>query len=450
LIVLLAVPVLAGCAADSVNVEGVSGVKSGGGYVGARLPGLSHRREPACTVYVAPGGRLASAGRSAGAPTTLYAATRRVVPGSVVCLEAGTYDTSSNIILSRSGRSSAPVYYRNYGGTALLQYTGGSVSGGVLQTASGLNWGGAHDLVFEGLTIDGRDLIGGGIFVTHGSHHITIRDCVIQNTGATGIAVNASDYVTVDHNLIYHAGYNQGGSSGISLWYRGTTAVYGGRTAWYDRFPGFHNFIADNIVSGSYDNSSIHSDGNGIIVDGAGSIPPALVINNLVYENGGRGIEVYLNTGDIWVVNNTAYADGLDLKVGTGQAPEFMAANASNVHFVNDLAYGRENGTSYGTAYVYTNTASTVTWAASIGYNGSTLGVSTSQYRYANPLLTSAPAIPSTSAPWAQATPPWSIGDDFTLKTGSPAIAAGVDPTAVRGITNALAAGIRRYMSTTR
>jgi parallel beta-helix repeat protein len=347
-------------------------------------------------------------------------------------------------MLSRSGSPSAPVYYRNYGGTALLQYTGGSASGGVLQTASGSNWGGAHDIVIDGLTIDGADLIGGGIFVTHGSHNITIRNCVIRNTGATGIALNASDYVTAEHNLIYHTGYNQGWSSGISLWYGGSSPSYGGQTAWYDTTPGFHNFIADNIVSGAYDNSSYHSDGNGIIVDGSGSIPPALIINNLTYENGGRGIEVYHNSGDVWVVNNTAYADGLDLKVEGGQAPDFAATNASNVHFVNDLAYGRDNGA----AYTYEDYASTVDWLTSIGYNGSTSGVSTSQYRYANPLFRSALPIPSTSTPWDSATPPWSVGNDFVLQTGSPAIGTGINPMAATGMTGDLATGLQQYTGT--
>jgi Right handed beta helix region len=447
--------VLAGAlAAGSANAKRASIVRSTGDYVGAWRSGLSHPREPSCTVYVSPGGRSRFAGRRVGAPTTLLAATRRVVPGSVVCLEAGTYDTSSNIILSRSGRWSAPVYYRNYGGTALLRYTGGSLSGGVLQTASGAHWGGAHHIVIDGLTIDGGDLIGGGIFVTYGSHNITIRNCVILNTGATGIAVNASDRVTVDHNLIYHAGYNQGDSSGISLWYGGTTPVYGGRTAWHDRYPGFHNFIADNIVSGSYDNSINHSEGNGIVVDGMGSIPPALVINNLVYENGGRGISVYHNAGDIWVVNNTAYADGLDLKVGGGQAPEFLATSASNVHFVNDLAYGRQITGGYSTAYTYNNTSSTISWVTSIGYNGSTMGLSASvrrdprRYRYANPGFTSTPPVPATETPWTGATPPWSIGDAFALLPGSQALHAGVDPITVRGITRALASGLRAFVRT--
>jgi Right handed beta helix region len=280
-----------------------------------------------------------------------------------------------------------------------------------------------------------------------------VRNCVIRNTGATGIALNAVDYVTAERNLIYHTGYNQGWSSGISLWNGGSSPTYGGSTAWYDTTPGFHNFIVGNIVSGSYDNSGNHSDGDGIIVDGSGSIPPALIANNLVYENGGAGLEVYHNSGDMWVVNNTAYANGLDPQVSNGQSPDYVANYAGNVHLVNDLAYGRANGSSYSTAYLYNQAnGSTINWASSIGYNGTTISVpasitsNASDYRYANPLLTSPPPLPSGSTPWANATPPWSIGNDFTLQANSRAIATGTNPTT--GMNTAEAATAQRYLTT--
>jgi parallel beta-helix repeat protein len=414
--------------------------------------------EPACTIFVSPAGKGSSSGASATVPTSLSSGLAKAQAGSVVCLEAGTYGTTTNVFLTHSGTASAPITYRNYGGTALIQYRGTAAAyptGGVLETSSGTNWTGSHDLVIEGLKIDGGNWLGGGISVIRGSHNITIRDCVIQNTGAEGIELNAVDYVTVTDNEIYHVGYNQGWGSGISLWYGGasSTPTYGGASAWYDQRAGFHNYIVDNIVSGAYDNSSHHTDGNGIIVDGDGSIPPALIANNLVYENGGRGIEVYSTSGDVWVVNNTAYANGLDPKIAGGQAGDFFANDATSVHWVNDLAYGRQNGTTYTTAYTYFINASSVAWASSIGYDGSLLGVgaadsgTSSRYRYANPLFTAAPAIPSGSTPWASALPPWSVGGDFTLQPGSAAVDGGVDPASVAGMNSDLAAGLNGQMA---
>ena len=405
---------------------------------------------PACTIFVSPSG--GGNGSTSSSPEALSSALSQVGPGSVACLEAGTYNESSTLWISRSGTPAAPITYRNYGGVALVQYTGGATSSGVLETSSASNWGGTHDVVINGLTIDGGNEAGIGIATIQGSHNVTVTNCVIRNTGATGIAFNAGDYLVATHNEIFHTGYRNGWSSGISLWYGGDSATYGGSTAWYDTNAGFHNVIVDNIISGAYDNSSNHSDGNAIIVDGSGSIPPVLIADNLVYENGGRGIEDNANSGDVWIVNNTAYADGLDLQVGGGQAPDYGAYSATNVHFVNDLSYGRKNGSGYTSAYIYNNTSSTISWAGDMGYNGSTQGLSSSvtsnasQYNYGDPLFTSTPTIPSGSSPWASATPPWSIGNAFTLQSGSAAIGGGTNPTT--GMSGAEASSAQAYLAT--
>jgi hypothetical protein len=410
-----------------------------------------------CTIYASPSGSSHARGRRRLAPTNLSSALAAAVPGSKVCLEPGTYEVTSNVWLSHSGTRSAPIVYRSYGGEALIQYTSGPsdayLSGGVLETSSGSDWGGTHDIVIDGLTIDGEYEMGSGIAVIAGSHNVTIRNCGIVNTGQSGISLNATDYVTVVHNKIFHAGYNQGWSSGISLWDGGPSPVYGGRTAWYNRYAGFHNFIVDNIVSGSHDNSPNHTDGNGIIVDGSGSIPPALIANNLVYENGGGGIVVGYNSGSVWVVNNTAYANGLDPMVDGGRTPEYEALDAGHVHFVNDLAYGHATTATSPTGYTYAAHLSSIEWLTDLAYNGVTSALSTAvthhprRYRYADPRFIWAPPLPTESTPWAFALPPWDVGHDFKLRHGSPAIATGTDPVTALGMRGQLASGMRHYLS---
>src|SRR6185436_17519705 len=81
----------------------------------------------------------------------------------------------------------------------------------------------------------------------------------------------------------------------------------------------FHYVFTNNIISGEYDSSSYHSDGNGIIVDGGYSTqytPKVLIANNVVYANGGPCVVLYEQTGGHWVVNNTCYKNSLDLQVG--------------------------------------------------------------------------------------------------------------------------------------
>ena len=263
---------------------------------------------------------------------------------------------------------------------------------------------------------------------------------MIQNTGSAGIVFNAVDYVTAVGNRIYRAGYNQGWSAGITLWYGGNGGnVYGGTTAWYGDSKadlGFHNIFARNIISGTYDNSIDHSDGNGFLVDGSGDIPPALFVGNVAFQNGGRGFVNLGNTGSVWFVNNTSYMNGLDLAVGSGQAPEMMAQNTTDTHWVNNIAYGRKNTSPYATAYLYTNFSSTISWARQFAFNGQNMNVpssvtaDTNQYRYVDPRFRDRPLISAIAPPWTNALPPGSLGDRLALADGSPAIDVGFDRSA--------------------
>jgi hypothetical protein len=340
-----------------------------------------------------------------------------------------------------------PIVFTGYRSRPLIEYTGrGQHWGGVLQTSNCRPWCASHDIVIEHLRIYGRDLMESGVFEGLGAYGVAVVDCVISHTGSSGIALNAIDYAYVAHNRIYHAGYGRGWSSGISLWYGGgSSAVYGGAAAAINGQPGFHNFIIGNVISGSYDNSYHHTDGNGIIVDGTGSIPPVLIANNLVYENGGSGVAVGRTSGPVWVVNNTGYANGLDRRVSGGYAADFLAADASSVHFVNNVAYGRRHGVSY----TYNNTHSSISWSHNLGYDGITSGVPRSitsnrrYYRYANPRFVSVPAVPSGPSPWARATPPWRLGRAFHLRRRSAARGSGIVPSRAPGITAQLAFGLR-------
>jgi hypothetical protein len=379
---------------------------------------------------------------------------RDVQPGAVVCLEPGVYLTRSNVALSQSGRPSAPITLTGDGGSATIKYIGAPMGGGVVQTTFCTPWCASHDLVIENLTLDGGNRMNAGVFMREGAHNVTVRNCVIQNTGAAGIAMNAVDHVRAEHNLVYHTGYNQGWSSGISLWYGGNKRpVYGGRTAGYDRSPGFHNYIIGNIVTGAYDNSRLHTDGNGILVDGGGRTPPTLIQNNLSYQNAGAGFSVFKNTGGVWVVGNTAYDNALNLTVGHKYAPEFGAIFSQNVHFVNNLAYSREDGAKYPIGWTYNSTNSSVSWSRNIGFNGKTSGVASAitgdsaSYRYVNPMFNRLPPIPAGAAPWARTAPPWTIGDGFNLQTGSPALNWGGDPTKVAGLTVPLLTGLLASLS---
>jgi hypothetical protein len=410
--------------------------------LGAHLPIGRTVESGRCTIYVSPHGR-AHRGRSRFRPTSLGWALGHARAGSVVCLERGTYRTRNNIIVRRSGVPGRPIVIRGFHARPRLTYVGSQRHwGGVIETSACRPWCAAHDVVFEHLMLYGRDRMESGVVADLGSRDISIVDCVISHTGASGIALNGTDHTFVADNLIYHAGYGGGWSSGISLWY----GELGGAGSAADAAPGFHNYIVGNVVSGSYDNSFHHSDGHGIILDGSGGwTPPALIADNLVYENGGGGIAVGRTSGSTWVVNNTGFANGLDPRVSSGYAGDFMAVSTTTTHFVNNLAYGRRHGR----AFTYAIYQASVTFSRNLAYAGRTTGVPAAvlhnplMYRYANPRLVRLPRVPRGPAPWARALPPWRLGRTFEPRHGSPALALGISPLHVSGITAALAAGLR-------
>ena len=90
--------------------------------------------------------------------------------------------------------------------------------------------------------------------------------------------------------------------------------------------------------------------------------------------------------------------------------------------------------------------------AHDIGWYGTTVGLTRAlqsnytKYWQTRPRFKGLPGVSSSSTPWADAAPPWALGNDFQLSAGSPAIGGGGDPTRASGINSALAAGIRQYM----
>jgi hypothetical protein len=388
------------------------------------------RASDSCTVYVSPAGSAANSGASQDRPTTLDASVGKTIPGSVVCIGAGTYNRSKTLTLGRSGTASAWITYRSYNGEVTLT---GNFAGNVVYVPAGVSF-----VEVNGLTVNGNNVSLAGIKCGGGQHVRFVGNRVL-NSGTGGITSNGCDYVQIERNLVYHTGYGAGWSSGIGV----NTPV------WADQGEGFHNVIAWNIVSGSFDNSSYRTDGNGIILDRESNQPPALVINNLVYENGGRCIESK-QQANAWFVNNTCYANGLDT---FRSFPSFLAQDSQSVHLINNIAYGWNQRPTYKQGGTDANTTAGMTYRSNLGYFSDTSYVPSSiiddpvEYRDADPRFSSPlPLDPSAGGQYAKALAPWLVGDSFTLLPDSPAIDAGVDPRTVPGITGALADGLTAYL----
>lgn len=212
---------------------------------------------------------------------------------------------------------------------------------------------GQHDVTIRGFEINGNDVseVADGVSIANGSYNVNIINNVVHDCGGGGIGTNNAnvtrggpggdpggcDYITIEGNSVYNNCFtSKYDTSGISLF--GCSKL--------NNNSGFHSVIRGNRV---FSNQSFytppsfsggdHTDGNGIIIDQQANGPSTLIENNLVYDNGGRGIHVY-KSQNITIRNNTTYKNCQDPKVQDG---ELTAGQASNVLFANNIAYGNGN-----------------------------------------------------------------------------------------------------------
>ena len=300
-----------------------------------------------CTTYAAAYGGDTQPGTLAQ-PISFFGAAQTATAGAVVCLLGGRYELACTVYIQNSGTPSAWITFKNYGdGDVLMVWKGGLTCGDFPMIKLDSTRAGAQPtnyVRFTGLTLDGQGTALDG-FACVSNHDLRFSGNVITNTGGAGIATVGCNYVVADHNILNHNGYLPSGApSGFS----GTSGISFHNNACNDAYSGLHFVAANNIIVGEVDQVDGTSrtqvtDGNGIIIDGnlacsSGAMPPAsLVVNNLVYGNGGRCIEVN-QVSNAWLVNNTCYVNNLDPNVAAATAGSISSLNSSNTYFVNNIS----------------------------------------------------------------------------------------------------------------
>src|SRR6202045_1947691 len=396
-----------------------------------------------CTLFASPSGNDANSGTSASSPKTFTGAAAVTQPGSVVCLLGGTYNLSSTFSAPTSGSPSSWIVYKNYGdGPVNLVWTAGANSQPMFKFGGGTFPSGTAYLEFRGLNLDGQNNALDGFFCL-GGHHLRFIDNVINNTGGSGVGAVRCDYLTTDHNLINHNGYLYGWTSAISY----------NSAQWFDSYPGFHNIISNNIITGEYDGSSNHTDGNGIILDlsngsyvySTANTPPALIINNVVYGNGGRCIQAFVVTNFL-TVNNNCYKTNLDTSLGN--AGSFVTINSNNGYFINNITVAwHSNNPSYDQG----GTNANIRYYADM-YLGSANTFSYSdpaQLIQADPLFLTPPVYnPTALGQYATSPAPALLGNGLTLAALSPAYSRGIDPSTLPGLPANIVSDLKLYIYT--
>ena len=385
-----------------------------------------------CTLYASPSGNNNNSGTSASAPKTFAGAASASHPGSVVCLMAGTYNLSSPFYPPVSGTPSAWIVYKNYGnGPVNFVWTGGAIAQPMFRFGNGAFPSGAAYLEFRGFNLDGQnDALDG--FFCQGGHHLHFMANSISNTGGSGVGAVNCDYLTSDHNLIDHNGYLYGWTSAISY----------NNVRWFDSYAGFHNIASNNIITGEYDGSSNHTDGNGIILDLGSNTPPALIINNVVYGNGGRCIQAN-GVSNFWIINNTCYKNDLDTSLG--KVGSFTSQNSNNGYFINNITQAWQSSNP---SYDQEGTNSNIHYYADMYYGAGNnfTYAAPSQLIDANPLFLSPPSL--SVGGYVTSLIPSLLGNALTLQSNSPGYSKGIDPSTVSGLPAAIVTDLKNYIYT--
>jgi hypothetical protein len=406
---------------------------------------VNPRLATGCTLYASASGSDSNSGTSPTSPKTLQGAANAAMPGAVVCLKGGTYNRTSSFTPPRSGTASAWIKYKAYADAPVNFVWTGSSSYNFINLESGSSFpNGKKYLEFSGFNLDGKNMVRAGFFCRYG-HHLRFTGNYIKNMGMLGIGSVNCDYLTSDHNLIYHNGYGRGWSSGIS--YNGVP--------FYDSYAGFHNIIANNIISGQYDGSDKHTDGKGIILDlsanrtsgiGNAHTPPALIINNVVYQNGGQCITLF-TVSNAWVVNNTCYKNNLDVQVGSGRAGQIGTNASHDVWFINNISVSWKSTNS---AYYSIGSSYNVRWYRNLYHVGGLSGFTSfapMQFFKSDPLFVAPPDVhPTAERQYAAALPPDKLANGLRLRPGSPASNKGVDSATLPNVPAAIVTDLKKYI----
>ena len=391
-----------------------------------------------CTLFASPSGNDSNSGASSSAPKTFSGAASGTQPGSVVCLLAGTYNMGSTFYPPVSGTPSSWIVYKSYGNGAVnLVWTAGATGQPMFKLGNGSFPSGAAYLEFRGLNLDGQNNAADGFFCL-GGHHLRFMSNSINNTGGSGVGAVDCDYLTSDHNLINHNGYLYGWTSAISY----------NSAQWFDNYPGFHNVASNNIITGEFDGSTNHTDGNGIILDlsngtanfSSANTPPALIINNVVYGNGGRCIQANVVT-NFYIINNTCYKNDLDTSLGN--VGSFTSQNSKNGYFINNITVA---AASNNPSYDQESSNSNIQYFADM-YSGAPNNFSysdPSQLINANPLFLSAPSL--SIGGYASSLAPALLGSGLTLLSTSPAYNRGIDPSSISGLNSSIVSDLKNYI----
>jgi parallel beta-helix repeat protein len=272
---------------------------------------------------------------------TLQKAADNVLPGDTVWVMDGVYTTpgpaSTVLFITRSGTPNFWIRFKAYPGHKPIIR--------VEQNWGGITLAGARYVDIDGFEVEGNRknitisyarrqgenlnnpaTSGNGISITNQleriPHHIIIRNCHVHDCCGGGIATENADYIRIEYNLVHNNAYfSPYSQSGISMYLNANSDDFTGTKMIVRHNVCFENRnYVPSFYSGTTLANRIIADGNGIIIDDTRNVQndihtqpylgKTLVDGNVVYDNGGRGILVYLSD-NVLISNNQSRNNSL-------------------------------------------------------------------------------------------------------------------------------------------
>ncbi|MCC5656610.1 right-handed parallel beta-helix repeat-containing protein [Nostoc sp. XA010] len=380
------------------------------------------------TYYVSGTGNDKNNGLKEGAAFgTLQKAGDLVQAGDTVYVMNGTYTNKYPNILSldnKNGTADKPIVFKALEGHKPVLAAGShnwnaiAITGSSYIEIEGLTLKGARDKITlsqalsEKTNLNNPATSGNGINITYRnvdgskdrSHHITIDGNNVSKFPGSGISAIESDYINIENNTVSGNGwYSPFGTQGISMLH-----LWDSDNNTETKVVIKNNTVFDNKQLVPWVNVGKITEGHGIMIDRGytGSDSKAnkydggiLIEDNLVYKNGGSGIQIFKADSEVDVLNNTLYQNGQVIKM-----PELVISGSDDTNAEGNILFGKGGQPLVGT---WNSTGFEI--EGNLFYNGITpKNEAVDNITGLNPLFTS----------------PWS--GDFSLKANSPAIVGGV------------------------
>jgi parallel beta-helix repeat protein len=288
---------------------------------------------------------------------TINKANQQINAGDTVYVKNGVYP--ENITIKQSGTAKSPISFQAFPGHKPF----------IKGTQDGTFKIEGNYIKIMGFEITST-ADGSGIHVGSGNHHTQIFKNEIHDSGCGGVSGQETDYLHIENNIIYRNSFRSPFlCSGISIY----------QAVPLDSKPGFHNIIRGN-TSFANENKRVKedgtvTDGNGIIIDdfrhtqGQKKLPKytaaTLVENNIVFDNGGRGIHVF-QSDNVVVRNNTAFKNLKSSNLHGTTNGELSAFFSSNIRFYNNIAYAANSSKKT----LVNDYSSNNIWDYNLSYNG--------------------------------------------------------------------------------